>query len=159
MIPAGLTFPWTPGRTPFPTPAHQHLGDLPCNLCLPQPRSLLALFIWVVDGAGFQCSPSDFHNSDKGINARCALCLVSGGLCQCGESGSISPAVTLAVTTSGGSIPQGTWAVTLGACDNPDAKARGIFQHPRKPRKGPKRKRPDLSGHLLIGGQGRWPLA
>lgn len=80
---------------------------------------------------------------------------MSGGLCQCGVSGSISPDVA---TTIGGSIPQGIRAITLAVCYSPDAEDRGLSQHPIEPKKCPEGEGPDLCGHL-VDGQGRWPPA
>lgn len=81
----------SPADPSSPPPSYGPLGVPPstsafmrpaCTFCLLQPRTLPAFFIWAVDGAGFQWSSSDFQNSDKGINTRCAFCLVSGGLCH-----------------------------------------------------------------------------
>lgn len=146
------TFPWNLGsmaHTSAPTPSTSAFKRLALSLTSPEPVVVLYL--------GCRWGIATSRKPDEGINIRWVFCLVSGGLCQCGESVSISPDVA---TTIGGSVPRGVRVIThnRAGCYSPDSEARGLSQHPIEPKNCPKGEGSDLTGQL-VGGQGRWPPA
>lgn len=98
LIPAGPHLPMDPWESsPPPPPLHiSILETCPVTSAPPSAQNLAVTLSGLSTGLDFNVLIAIPRTLTKGINTRCAFCLVSGGLCQGGESGSISLAVALA---------------------------------------------------------------